>query len=374
MSLRLLHTSDVHLGATFKVLGERGREQRRQLQETFQRVVDLAIAERVDAFVVAGDLFDSAAAGRALLPFAAEQFGRLDAAGIPACVIAGNHDPWDAAGGSLWRGLAERCPRLAILGPRLEARVFPERDLAFVGRSAAGGAAERPLAGFPVPRQTRFLVAVAHGSVERSDLPAGAGLITPAEIARSGADYVALGDWHSSRDVSSGGVAAWYSGAPEMIDVDEPGSGSVCLVTVRSPGHAEVERPRVGRRRALRLTLDLATAGGGQGVAREIRARADPDLALVVTLTGLVGPADRVNVDALVETLAPEFFRLEIRDESHLRRDGIDASRCPDGTVLGRFVRRMSEEIAARDGEARETAEEALAYGIALLEGREVLS
>ena len=64
MSLRLLHTSDVHLGATFKVLGERGREQRRQLEATFARVVTLAIEERVSVLLIAGDLFDSASGKR----------------------------------------------------------------------------------------------------------------------------------------------------------------------------------------------------------------------------------------------------------------------------------------------------------------------
>ncbi|TMI80892.1 MAG: hypothetical protein E6H03_07620 [Bacillati bacterium ANGP1] len=73
MSIRLLHTSDIHLGATFKVLGERGREQHRQVRETFARVVGLAIEERVDAVLIAGDLFDSVAAARVQAPFAAEQ-------------------------------------------------------------------------------------------------------------------------------------------------------------------------------------------------------------------------------------------------------------------------------------------------------------
>jgi hypothetical protein len=109
-------------------------------------------------------------------------------------------------------------------------------------------------------------------------------------------------------------------------------------------------------------------------VARAIRAQADPHLALVVTLTGLAALADHVNVDRLREDLAPEFFRLEIRDESHLRPEGIDPSQYPDGTVIGRFARRMQAEIAGRSGEARALAEEALAYGVALLEGKEILA
>ena len=363
MSIRLLHTSDIHLGATFKVLGERGREQHRQVRETFARVVGLAIEERVDAVLIAGDLFDSVAAARVQAPFAAEQLARLGEAGIPV------------GSASVWADLTARCPHLSVLGPALEIRTFPERDLTVVGRSIAERlSTESPIAGLPVPRRTHFLVALAHGSVQRPDLPARFGLITPEEIAASGVDYLALGDWHSARDVSSGGVRAWYSGAPEMIGLDEPDSGSVCLVTLGAPGDIEVVRRPVGRRRAKHITLDLAASGGAEGVARAIRAHTDASLALVVTLGGLVGLADRVNVERLREDLAPEFFRLEIRDESHLRLDAVDPALYPEGTVLGRFVRAMQEQIAGREGEARGIAEDALQWGVALLEGKEVLT
>lgn len=372
MSVRLLHTSDLHLGATFKVLGERGRDQHRQLRETFGHVIGLAVEERVDAVLVAGDLFDSVPAARVQLGFAAEQFARLGEAGIPACVIAGNHDPLEEGSASLWRDLAAKCPRLAVLGPHLEARTFPERDLTVVGRSVSGGlSAESPLAGLPVSRRTRHLVGLAHGSVQRPDLPARFGLMTPEEIAASGLDYLALGDWHSARDVSSAGVRAWYSGSPEMIDVDQADSGSVCLVTLRAPGEVEVLRRRVGRRRAMRLALDLATAGGPEAVVRTIRTHADPDTALVVTLAGLAGLTDRVNVERIREELASEFFRLEIRDESHLRPEVIEPSEYPENTVIGRFVRQMYAQIASREGDARAIAEDALSYGVALLEGKE---
>jgi DNA repair protein SbcD/Mre11 len=374
MSVRLLHTSDLHLGATFKVLGERGREQSRQLRETLRRVVDLAIEERVGLVVIAGDLFDSIPAARVEVGFAAGQLARLGDAGIPACVIAGNHDPFEDGSVSVWGELAGRSSGLRVFGPDLETQVFPEQDLTVIGRSIRGRLTSlSPLAGLPVPKRTRYVVGIAHGGIQRPDLPPQFGLITSEEIAASGVDYLALGDWHSLKDMSSGGVAAWYSGAPEMIDLDEPGSGQVCLVTVREAGEVDVMPRRVGRRRAARLTADVATAGGPEAVVRMIRDHADPDTALILTLTGLAALGDRVNIDRLREDLAPEFFRLELRDESHLRAETIDPSQYPEQTVIGRFVRLMYEQIASREGDMRAIAEDALAYGVALLEGKEIL-
>lgn len=372
MSVRLLHTADVHLGATFKVLGERGRDQARQVRDTFARVIGLALEERVHAVLIAGDLFDSPPAARAQAAFVSEQLARLGEARIPVCAIAGNHDALGEGSRGLWQALAARHPHLTVFGPDPQVRVFPDCDLAVVGRSVASRLeAASPLTGFPPARPARFVVGLAHGSVQRPDLPARFGTIAPEDIARTGVDYLALGDWHSPTDVSSGGVTAWYSGAPEMIDLGEGNPGHVLLVTLPEPGRAHVEVRRVGRRRVERLVLDLGTSGGAEGVLQTIRRSAGPDVALVVTLTGLVGVADRISVEALQEELEREFFRLEIRDESHLRPEAVDPDRYPENTVLGRFVRRMREEIARREGEERSLAEEALLYGVGLLEERE---
>jgi hypothetical protein len=159
-----------------------------------------------------------------------------------------------------------------------------------------------------------------------------------------------------------------------MIDLDEPDSGNVCLVALEAPGKVDVVRTRVGRRHGRHLDLDITTLGGPEAIAQLVRAHADPDLALTVVLAGLSSLADRVSAERLREELGGEFFRLEVRDEAHLRQDGIDPAQFPENTVLGRFVRLMYEEIAGRAGEERAIAEDALHWGVALLQGKELLS
>ena len=59
MSLKLFHTADIHLGSKFNYLGEKASEQRKQLEKSFEGIVENAIKEDSKVFLIAGDLFDS---------------------------------------------------------------------------------------------------------------------------------------------------------------------------------------------------------------------------------------------------------------------------------------------------------------------------
>jgi DNA repair exonuclease SbcCD nuclease subunit len=59
----------------------------------FQRLADLALAERVDAVLIAGDLFDDERLSFQTERFILEQLARLNEVGIPVVYATGNHDP-----------------------------------------------------------------------------------------------------------------------------------------------------------------------------------------------------------------------------------------------------------------------------------------
>jgi len=87
--MRLLHTSDWHLGQTLHNY-ERGYEHQRFLDW----LLDTLVAERVDVLLVAGDVFDnanpSAASQKQLYVFLQQARARLPA--LQLVVVAGNHD------------------------------------------------------------------------------------------------------------------------------------------------------------------------------------------------------------------------------------------------------------------------------------------
>jgi exonuclease SbcD len=85
--MRFLHTSDWHVGKPL-----RGKSRDCEYVAALEEVLAIAKDERVDAMLIAGDVFDSAVpppeAERIVFHFLAELVG----ANIPAVIIAGNHD------------------------------------------------------------------------------------------------------------------------------------------------------------------------------------------------------------------------------------------------------------------------------------------
>ncbi len=94
---RVLHCSDLHLDSPFmgvqQLEPETAELLRNSIFNAFRRLVDAAIENSVDLFTVGGDVYDAADHGLHSLVMFNDQLRRLSAAGIPCCIVAGNHDP-----------------------------------------------------------------------------------------------------------------------------------------------------------------------------------------------------------------------------------------------------------------------------------------
>ncbi len=87
IDVKILHTSDWHLGRSFHREGLLGA------QSAFvDHLVETVRAEKVDLVVVAGDVYDRALPPVDAVTLAHEALGRLAALGVPVVITAGNHD------------------------------------------------------------------------------------------------------------------------------------------------------------------------------------------------------------------------------------------------------------------------------------------
>jgi len=384
--VRLLHTADVHLGARYRDLGPSAADQRERQMAAFKASVELALSEKVDLFVVAGDLFDSNTQPRRSVEAVAAQLRRLADGGVAVALLPGTHDVYDAA--SIYRAydlpaLAghDRDDGVVVLTPDRPAHRYPRLELSIHGMCfPTKRAPHSPLQGFRVPPAdtSRWHVGVIHGALaipgktDRDEV-----VFKAEEIAASGLDYLALGHWHSFQQGRSGKVPWAYSGAPEPVALDQDQAGNVLLVTLEAEGahkRVSVEPRRVGRTRFVPLEMDLGAVVSQAALEEAIAAQGDPDAVVDVRLRGVWREDLDLDADELERALAPRFLRARVRN---LAVPELPSGPLPpEDTIAGAFIRDLTAriEVARSAGRADEEADlrDALRLGRLFLAGHDV--
>jgi len=388
--LRLLHTADVHLGARHADLGEQAAAQRERQFAAFKAMVDLAVAEKVDVVLVAGDLFDSNTQPRRSVERVAAELKRLIASKIRTVLIPGTHDVYDRS--SLYRvhdlaalaGSTEDDDLVTVLTPDRPSVHLAACDVIVHGPVfASKRAPHSPLRDLKVVggEGATWHVGMVHGSLaipDRTDRDEV--VFSREEIESSGLDYLALGHWHSAQQGRAGSTTWAYAGAPEPVAVTQDGAGKVLLVEL-AEGNGKrtvtIEERVVGRTRFEKLDLDAATVRDQPAIVAAIAAKADPDLVLDARLTGVRPDELDFSTDEIEEQLKASFLKLRVRDQSvpALTQGSLPS---PD-TIPGAFIRNVEGRIAEleadlTDSSAAEAAElrDVLRLGRLLLAGHEV--
>ena len=177
-------------------------------------VLDAGKAHNADYVLLLGDVFDNNRQPDWIIQRSVEL---LADAGRPVVILPGNHDPLTPD--SVYRrGGLDALDHVHIIGLTHEQAVhFPDHDLEFWGHAHLDYSNMVPLRD-PRPRTSRWQICLAHGHYEDDGVVPlrPSWLISNAEIAATGADYLALGHWNRAAEVGKGEVTAWYSGSPDL--------------------------------------------------------------------------------------------------------------------------------------------------------------
>ena len=92
MTVHVLLTADNHLDPSAVQYGPRRFERKRDFQHSFDVLVNFALENRPDLFLVGGDFYDGILPGNPTRAYVAEQFKRLHEKDIKIVLISGHHD------------------------------------------------------------------------------------------------------------------------------------------------------------------------------------------------------------------------------------------------------------------------------------------
>jgi DNA repair exonuclease SbcCD nuclease subunit len=363
--IRILHTSDLHLDASFRSSGvrsARARERCQAHQEGFDRVVELAARVEADVLLVAGDLFEGAHARPATVRHVARRLGDW---GRPVLVAPGNHDPLGTR--SVYR-LTDWPGNVTIFEARWSARNLPDLGLTVHGRGfAAPEESDWLLEGLEIEGSGPHVI-VAHGSDVscRPDRHHPYRPFQPRDLDRLPVEYVALGHYHGFSTLATERVRAVYCGSPVPQGFDETGAHGAVLARLGPQGVA-VELLEIPARHFVTLDVDASGEDTQAGLAeRARRALGEKGLErdfVRMRLVGSLPPDLELDMESLAEALASCAHDIEVRDATQPEYD-LDVLG-NDSTVRGLFVRALRAQIeSAPDDGARERARRALYFGL----------
>ena len=365
---KILHTGDIHLGAPFRFLGDKGKIYRQTIRNTFSRITDLAVKDGYDLMLIAGDLFDSHEVSRSVHSFAVE---RLRNIGIPVCILPGNHDH---LGSNSVYTKSQFPDNVTIIRERPQYVEYPDLDLVVAGNATMSKSESRPqLSGMQRPANCRWFIAMAHGGIQGvGSFDNSARPIRKEALENIDADYVALGDWHRYSNQSIGNVTAFYCGAPEPTTIAQTETGFFASITL-GDGLPTVGKVEVGSIRCSSVKIDVSDRSYHE-VKSLILEHADDHRILNVSLEGIKTADEIIDALALASELEDDFFHVAVSDRAEVELDRIDPNEYPPDFVVGQFANLMKQKIkGAASADERRVAEKSLQLGLALLDGKKVL-
>jgi DNA repair exonuclease SbcCD nuclease subunit len=360
--MRLVHSADWQIGKVFKQFGAKEEALRQARLAAIERLGQLAHTHGATHVLVAGDVYDSEAPNPITLRAPIERMKLFP--DIQWHLLPGNHDPHRPEG--IW----DRVAKLGLPGHihlHLAPAVQPLGDCAFLLPAPLCHKTEYDdvtswMDSAPTP-DGAVRIGLAHGSIVKfGDEGEATNPIDPARPSRAGLDYLALGDWHRTKQV---GPSVWYAGTPEPDRAGGQESGTALLVDIAGPGAPPVvTQLATGTYRWITRSERLAGAEGLVDVDQHLRG--EPDLARTIVrlkLEGALPIAAFADLQRRLIDLEAAVFHLDV-DQSDLavRPTQADLESIDFDGVLARAADRLKVMIddLAQPPEARRRAEEAL--------------
>jgi DNA repair exonuclease SbcCD nuclease subunit len=322
--MRFLHSADWQLGARFSQFGAQAGPLRAARLSTLKTTLDLASRKEVNAFLIAGDLFEDNQVEDALVLAVLDLFRAHP--NLPIYLLPGNHDPHTGPD-SVWQ-------RQAFLHAPAHVHVLRESSILNLDnhvRLIAAPLHQKQSSTDPSLQLVELAaqlpadlikIGITHGALaieskhQPNDFP-----IALHAASRAGLDYLAVGHWHNWLADTDGGRLV-MPGTPEPDRFANDDSGHVALVEIDAPGQTpRVQKIPVSTLTWRSLPFDFLNPEASRASLSHTLAQLTPHAdrtVLRVTLTGNASPSTLAEIHAWIAPALSPFLVGQLRDETRL--------------------------------------------------------
>ena len=395
--VRLIHTADLHLDSAFssRFSKEEAEERRQSLLMAWNRLLSYGIEKKVQAVLIAGDLFDSAVVSRSTMEIFLSSIRRNP--DISFFYLRGNHDTENTF------RFQENLPKNLFLFSKGGKKYRLNEKLILAGKEYYGST-ERNKDGFPGQSFWDFKeedcnLFMLHGDLYESDIrypldsASGIGFgsegrtkqdrnaenevqdnvgISLKALSRYPVHYLALGHIHKRGEGQFGSIRYAYPGCLQGRGFDEEGEKGFFYLEVNEETkeiQTEFIPIKEGEFRILELELceEDDSLSALEKIEEKIKEEACTEKdSLRILLKGEKSPEGERNLRYMERALSERFSYVEVKEESRLvlrKEDYIH-----EKSLKGEFLRMVSDSESLSE----EEKEKIILLGIGLLQGEEL--
>ncbi len=257
MTFRFIHTADVHLDSPLETLALKDAEAAdvvaNATRQAFSNTIDLCIDERVDALMIAGDLYDGELKSMKTAAFFTGEMHRVAAAGVRVFIIRGNHD----AESRITKHLTLP-DGVHVFSGRGESVTIDESGVVIHGISfAKPHVPESLLAKYKPAVNGAINIGLLHTSLAGSTKHDVYSPCSVQQLKDQGYDYWALGHIHQREVHTEAPNAIVMPGILQGRHINEAGPKSVTYVEIRDNREILIEERHTSIAQFERVPLDL---------------------------------------------------------------------------------------------------------------------
>ncbi len=373
--VKILHTADIHLDSPFTLMDASLSQARKaDLRSAFSALMMYVKDNKIDLVLIAGDMFEHEYATKETIALVTKEFENA-----PECrfvISPGNHDPYTSS--SVYKKC--RFPENVYIFSEPSMSVFSFDDIGVdvYGYAFTSPTLERnPVVGKKPGRAERINILCAHADTA-SPISKYCPM-TEADIADSGFDYVALGHIHTGKEPTKVADTVYaYSGCLEGRDYSEAGhKGALYGEFVKDENgfRYNIKPVRFSRRRYASHRINVTGSSELEEIINIISEKIiskgyGEDTLLRVILEGNVAPGLDISPER-VEKGIRALYSFELIDHTLPLYDADSLKNDP--TIKGAFFEALLPMLEGGDTEQREAAALALRYGLAAIDGNDVI-
>ncbi len=358
MEIKFIHTGDVHLGTEFNNAGfgsDIGKVRRKEIMDTFFRIIDRVKSEHIDLLLIAGDLFEEKCFSIGDAKKINSKFKEIPQTKI--VIVAGNHDPITEK--SLYKIINWEDNVILFTSNEVSKVEIKELDLVIWGLSwDKKEEKSNLLKNIHLDNKDNINILLVHGDVYSQNskyLP-----IDKKLLCDKGFDYIALGHIHKHEFISNN---MGYCGSPEPLDFGETGTHGIIQGKV-SKFNLETKFIPLSKREFKIIEVEVTESMNYFNIKDNIKkcvaesCRRNDLFRIIVK-----GIKDRhIQLDKLQAELCDNFYYIEIIDNTIPDYDLNKIEKENTDNIIGLFIKEMKKK-----GLEKQYVKNALYYGLELL-------